>query len=71
MDNIRLDELPLTLTNKQFAQAAGISQSRWYQLRQAKVFDGLESGIDGRWSTEKVREFLTNWSRSRRPRRVA
>lgn len=52
------DPLPATLNNKQFAILAGVSLSGWYEREARGEFKGLESGLAGRWSTERVRAFI-------------
>jgi predicted DNA-binding transcriptional regulator AlpA len=63
---------PLTLSNREFAALAGISVSRFYELRADKTIpDNLLSPIPGRWARDRVEAWLTNHGgvRQRRPRR--
>ena len=60
----------LTLTNAECAAVMGISESRFYQLRTAKLIPKeLLSPIPGRWSREKVARWLAEGQPAMRAKR--
>lgn len=71
MNDAELANDVLTLTNQQFAKVMGVSETRWYQLRAAKVIPNeLLSPVPGRWSREKVARWLAEGSPAMRAKRI-
>ena len=46
------------ITSEEFRQIARISEAKWYSLKRAGLFRGLESPIPNRWSRAKVIQWL-------------
>lgn len=47
-----------TISNREFRDLLGISETYFRQLRRAGTFDHLASPIRGRWSLDKIEAWL-------------